>query len=132
MADSIMASVILRNMRGSPSFVRGGALLPEEQRLRLQSSEVVVGTYQNPGPGGCLLVFTDSAISIIDGEQLTRIVWADIVGYESPKTGGQSEGVNVQTRDGTHFVPISGSYGPESKFRDALNLAMVLRSLLGH
>lgn len=92
-----------------------------------------MGTYRNSEPGRhCLIIFTDAAINLVERQKLTRILWADIVGYESPKTDAKIDGVIVQTQKGTHFVPIAGSFGPEDKFKDAINLAMVLRSLLGH
>jgi hypothetical protein len=133
MADAITASVVLRSMRGSPNFVRGDARVPGELRRHLRSDEVVVGTYQNPEAGEpCLIVFTDVAINIIEGELLARrISWADVVGYESPKADSKIEGVKLQTRDGIYVVPIAGSFGPGGKFKDAFNLAMVFRSLLG-
>jgi hypothetical protein len=59
-----------------------------------------------------------------------RILWADVVDYESPKTDGTIEGLKLQTLEGTYFVPIAGSFGPKGKFKDAFNLAMVFRSLL--
>ena len=133
MGDAIIASVILRSMRRSPNFERGDARVPGGLRPHLRSDEVVVGTYQNPEPGArYLIVFTEVAINIMEGEQLTRrLSWADVVGYESPKADSNIEGVRLQTRDGTYVVPIAGSFGPGSKFKDAFNLTMVFRSLLG-
>lgn len=133
MADAITASVILRSMRGSPNFERGDARAAGELRRHLGSDEVIVGTYQNPEPGErYLIVFTDAAINIVEGEQLARrILWVDVVSYEAPKAASKIEGVKLETRDGIYVVPIAGSFGPEGKFKDAFNLAMVFRSLLG-
>jgi hypothetical protein len=133
MADAIVASVILRSMRGSPNFERGDARAPGALRRHLGPDETVVGTYQAPEAGDvCLVVLTDVAINILEGDQLVRrIIWSDVIDYESPKTDSRTQGVNLQTRDGSYHVPIAGSYGPEGKFKDAFNFAMVFRSLLG-
>jgi|ERR1044071_818029 hypothetical protein len=132
MTNAIIASVILRSMKGSPNFVRGDLRVPGAMRLHLGSDEVVVGTYQNPEPGErYLIVFTDVAINVLEGEQLVRrILWTDVVDYESPKTDLKIEGLKLQTTNDTYVVPIAGSFGPESRFKDAFNLAMVFRSLL--
>jgi hypothetical protein len=134
MARPIVASVILRSMRGSPNFDRGDSRVPGELRRHLRPDEVVVGTYHALEPRNrYLLVLTDVAINILEGEQLLRrISWSDVVSYEARKADGDIDGVTLQTSNGSYRVPVAGSYGPEGKFKDAFNLAMVLRSLLGH
>jgi hypothetical protein len=132
MTDEIVGSVILRHMKRSPQFLRGPAGIPAEPPLALQPGEVVVGTYQNPPPWeGCRVVFTDTAINVFEGDHLVRISWADIVDYETLDPNVKVDGVRLRTRDGIRFVRIAGAYGPEDKFKDAFNLAMVFRSLLG-
>jgi hypothetical protein len=131
MTTGIMGSVVLRHMKRSPHFLRGAVALPAGQ-LRLLPGEVVIGTYENPPPWNeCRLVFTDAAIIIVDGDQVVRILWDDIVDYETLDPSAPIDGVRLRTRKGREFARIAGSYGQEGKFKDAFNLAMVLRSLLG-
>jgi hypothetical protein len=129
MSDPIVTSVILRCMKGSLNFVRGGAFVPVANALPLEPGEVIVGTYQ-AFASQPVIVFTETALHIVDRDHHTRLAWGDIIGYESPKPR-TADGVLLRTASGTQFVPMAGSFGPEGKFKDAFNLAMVLRSLLG-
>jgi hypothetical protein len=132
MADGVVGSVVLRHMKRSPQFLRGTTGVPKELVLDLRPDEVVVGTYQNPSPWEqCRIVFTDAAINIVEDKQLVRILWIDIVDYEALDPNATIDGVRLRTRDGIRFIRIAGSYGPAGKFKDAFNLAMVFRSLLG-
>jgi hypothetical protein len=132
MADAIMGSVVLRYLKRSPYFRRADAELATEPIMDVPVGEVVVGTYQNPSPWEqCQIVFTDVAMHLLDSEKRSEIRWSEIVDYETLDPSGNLDGVRLRTRDGIRFVRIAGAYGPDGKFRDAFNLAMVLRSLLG-
>jgi hypothetical protein len=127
----IMGSVVLRNMKRSPHFHRGDDG-PSARVVPLDSDEAVVGTYENPSPWERnQVVFTDDGLYLIGDAQTVKVRWSDIVDYETLDPAGNVDGVRLRTRDGIRFVRIAGAYGPDAKFRDAFNFAMVLRSLLG-
>lgn len=131
MSDGIMGSVVLRNLKRSPYFHRGddGS---SNAGVPLEAAEAVVGRYKNPAPWDRNeILFTGDGLYIIDDEHTNKIRWSDIVDYETLDPAGSVDGVRLRTRDGIRFVRIAGAYGPDGKFRDAFNFAMVLRSLLG-
>jgi hypothetical protein len=131
MTDGIIGSVVLRHMKRSPHFSRSTSGVSAELSMDLDDGEVIVGTYTNPPPWDCCqLVFTNTAIRIVDNEQLVEIPWIEIVDYEPLDPNASIDGVRLRTRDGIRFIRIAGAYGPEGKFKDAFNLAMVLRSIL--
>jgi hypothetical protein len=126
-----MGSVVLRNMKRSPHFHRRDDG-PSTPLVALDPGENVVGTYQNPAPWERnQIVFTDDGLYLIDDAQTLKVRWSDIVDYETLDPFGNVDGVRLRMRDGIRFVRIAGAYGPDGKFRDAFNFAMVIRSLLG-
>jgi hypothetical protein len=127
----IMASVVLRKMKGSPHFVRNEEV-SSKRPAQIEENEIVAGTYRNPPPWEmCELIFTDRAIYVLESDDVVRIPWDDIVDYEIVDPRAAPDGVRIRLRDGIRFVRVGGEYGPGGRFRDAFNLAMVLRSLLG-
>jgi len=125
-----MGSVVLRNFKRSPHFFRGAGSVTG--MLPLQARETVVGIYRNPAPWeGSQVVFTDDGLWLADSDQILKIQWSDIVDYETLDPNGNVDGVRLRTKDGIRFARIAGAYGPDLKFRDSFNFAMILRSLLG-
>jgi hypothetical protein len=96
----------------------------------MPTEESVLGWYQNPEPHeGCMLVFTNEAIYSVDGRNVMRLQFADIIEYEFPTSKTDVTGVRVRTPDGFRFLRAAGSFGPVGNQKDAFSLIMVLRVL---
>ncbi len=143
----LIYSIIRRYMKETGRYFEPGSQQPP--RLHgLLPGESLIGWYRNPEPWTeCALVFTDRAIYSVDGDATTRLGIDEILGYETPSKTKNVDGVMVRTRDGSHFLRISGSHQavgraaglqrvPEavrtalkSDFLDAFSLVQVLFAL---
>jgi hypothetical protein len=128
--SDVVAALIRRNMKHTSTFTNAdeSVSLPVQLSPR-DSSETIVGWYQNPSPWqDSWIVFTDAAIYSVEHERAERVAFSDIIDYESPpKT--EPLGIQILTTEGPKFIRMAGSYGPFGKFKDAFSLGMVLRSL---
>jgi hypothetical protein len=122
-----MASLILRHMNRASGFSAYDAISSVSHQLVLSPEESLIGLYVNPPPHADRFVaFTQEAIYKIEGEDVTRIAFSEIVDYKIPDSKSKIKGVWIITKRGCHFVYMAGSYGPDNKFKDVFSLISVL------
>lgn len=126
------ASLIRRNMKQSPTFVRCDDRAGLPVPLSLGQDEVLVGWYANPPPWETtLVIFTSLAVYVAEGGRiLHRTALDEIVEYETPTDKVSVTGVRVRTADGFSFVRMAGRYGPDGKYGDVFNFIMILQVLV--
>ncbi|HRG95413.1 MAG TPA: hypothetical protein PLR99_04125 [Polyangiaceae bacterium] len=123
-------SLVRRHMKETSGFRPCDEGNSPPLALALAAGESAIGWYRNPAPWeGSILVFTSSAIWVVEGDAAERVALKDILGYESPGTKDGVSGLRVRTRDGFRFLRVAGSYGPYGKYKDFIGLMMVLRAV---
>lgn len=127
-------SIVRRNMKhtSAGSFLSQTADLERlKGGLELEEGEELVGLYRNPIPWAeSLIVFSSMALYAVEGQRTLRIPLKEIIGYESPEEKGCVTGVRVLTKDGSRFVRVAGTFGPNGNRKDAFAFIMTLRGLI--
>ncbi len=108
-AKSRNRSLVLRHMRDSTALTRAAPNVEPPVAVHVEPGEELVGWYQNPPPWEHeVIVFTTDAFICVDGVDVKRIAYADVVDYESPKKLPPQRSLTVHTRSGVHVVRIAG------------------------
>jgi hypothetical protein len=106
-----VAAAIRRNMRRTPHFVVSrGPYARDEWR---------VGWYFDPG--GTRMLFTTAGLIGVQGNEHWRIDWIELLDVSE-----ESDGLRIETPEGTRFVPVSGRHGEGGVSNDAFLMMTVL------
>jgi hypothetical protein len=128
--DSIIVSLVRRYMKGCPSFVQNDGSKRVPLEIPLDAGERIIGWYSNPPPWERILVlFSTNAIYSVENGEIEKTLWSDVIGYESPTSKADIQGVALQTVHGPRFVRVAGSHGPSGKYKDAFGFVMIVRAM---
>lgn len=75
---------------------------------------------------GSVVIFDVDYLIVQSPEGERRVAWGDIIAYKNPYGKYDIQGVFVCTKETELFVPMSGSYGLASRFKDAYCFIPVL------
>lgn len=128
----LIGSVIRRHLkptgRYSESTPTQEVVVPLDN---IPSEERVIGWYKNPEPWDDVMIgFTEHSILNVEGGRVSRILFDDILGYDTPDEKSSSTGIVLRTRNGSHYLRFAGGSGTDLRYRDTFRLIAILRTIL--
>jgi hypothetical protein len=125
---SVVRRYMKRTSPGAFTAFEGVSEVPAS--VALAPGETAIGLYRNPSPWrDSSILFTSTALYLLNSENTERLGVDDIIGYESPPKTDVT-GVRVLTRDGFRFVRVAGCFGPNGNRKDAFSFVMLVRALI--
>jgi hypothetical protein len=127
----LVASVIKRHLKHSKCFTASGGLGTHAEWPKLDPDEILVGIYRNPSAvSPDEIAFTTKGLHVREGPREFEIPFADLLSFDVPDSKTTASGVRVTSSEGSYFVRLTGTYGPNGKYRDAFSLVSILNAVL--
>lgn len=124
-------SVIRRNLKRTSAFRVAG---DDEFPLQMSwgAEEGLVGWYVNPSPWDHeYVVLSNHHLVFVNTESddEIRIPWDRVRGWHTSEDKSALTGVHIEFDGTKKFIRMAGSRGPSGKFRDAMDLLMLVKTV---